>query len=353
MTDILVSKLDEIQALVKERSAQKKAQEAATEARKPPARPTRKSSGRGSGNTVIAKAHEQLDLFAHRNGLDLQKLFPSSEFPTPLTRLPLFPPVKPKTSRKLASKEDWIPLRSPWDKGGVFKTGPALTVYDEDTLIGLLHLRSQRISGPGSRLPIVVKGTTRTDGRVDVHALTCQLSQLETAIQGRIPENGWGGRELKLRRESLDRLAGVSLKFTECYGVEAERGFTGVRLLSLQYDIDGKDGAYYVQFDPVISMWLDAYRSYIDLRLRRTLTPLGKAVHRFLASQRSNGHYSIELLTLFKVVGADGHISDFKRGTIDQLDRMREGGFIASHKLTGTGRKTLWMLSVEFQNAVP
>jgi hypothetical protein len=103
-----------------------------------------------------------------------------------------------------------------------------------------------------------------------------------------------------------------------------------------------------VQFHPVVSQWLETYRTFIDFDLRRKLTPLGKAIHRFLASQRSNKTYTVELAVLFQAIGANGELRDLKRSALVQLAKMQEEKFLASSEITGTGRSSPWRLTVEF-----
>ncbi len=108
-------------------------------------RPITRSRGRSGtpAPKVIAEAHDRLDIMLRQRGMEPFPLFPTSEYPTPLTRLPLFPPVKKCTARQIAASGDWVALTSRWDGGGVFKSGPPLTVFDEDTLFGLMTLRQQ------------------------------------------------------------------------------------------------------------------------------------------------------------------------------------------------------------------
>ncbi len=63
------------------------------------------------GPAVIAAANEKLERFVRQRGIEQFELFPSNEFPTPFTRLPLFPPVQRTTARRAATG-DWIALHS-------------------------------------------------------------------------------------------------------------------------------------------------------------------------------------------------------------------------------------------------
>jgi hypothetical protein len=81
----------------------------------------------------VAAAAEALDTVARQRGLEQTALCATSEYPTTLTRLPLFPPVTRETAIEMF-KRGWVKLRSSWDGGGVYRSGPALNIYDEDTL---------------------------------------------------------------------------------------------------------------------------------------------------------------------------------------------------------------------------
>jgi len=300
---------------------------------------------------VIAAANEKLERFVRQRGIEQFELFPSNEFPTPFTRLPLFPPVQRTTARKAATG-DWIALHSRWDSGGVFKAGPGLTIYDEDTLIGLMTLRSQGLTGPSDRLPIptqpgALSSGVVLDNPIRVHALYCLISQLESTIQGRTPKAGWGGRAIQKRRDSLNRLAAITLRFEQPKGADGFQGKT-IHLIYIEYVSTKEDSCYYIQFHPLVSQWLETYRTFIDFDLRRKLTPLGKAMHRFLASQRSNRTYTVDLAILVQAIGANGELRGIKRSALVQLAKMQDEKFLKKFEITGTGRSSPWRLTVEF-----
>jgi hypothetical protein len=344
--------LQRVEQLAKERAAASKANNSSPLApTKKRTRPRAPASTGTPSPAVIAVANQKLERFVRQRGIEQFELFPSNEFPTPFTRLPLFPPVQRTTARK-ALTGDWVALHSRWDGGGVFKAGPGLTIYDEDTLIGLMTLRSQGLTGPADKLPIPAQtGALATylapDNPVRVHALYCLISQLESAIQGRTPAGGWGGRAIQKRRDSLNRLAAITLRFEQPKGADGFQG-KAIHLIYIEYLSTAEDSCYYVQFHPMVSQWLETYRTFIDLDLRRKLTPLGKAMHRFLASQRSNKVYTVELSVMFQAIGANGELRDLKRSALAQLSRMQKEKFLVRSEITGTGRRSPWRLTVEF-----
>jgi hypothetical protein len=346
--------LERLERQVRERAAkQAPAPSAAPAAQAEPH--TIKSPRPGNGAPapkIVAQANARLEHFLRERGVEQFELFPSAEYPTPLTRLPLFPPIQRTTARELAAASDWIALESRWDGGGVFKAGPALTVYDEDTLFGLMNMRQQGMTGPADRLPIPAPPAVTMNGLapgnpVRVHALYCLVSQLESVIQGYSPPRGWGGRAIAKRRESMENLAAITLKFQKPKGADALHG-KPIQLIFIEYIATAEDACYYVQFHPLVSQWLEEYRTFLDFDIRRQLSPLGKAMHRSLASQRSNRTFSIPLPEFFASIGAFGELRDRKREAIPQLQKLQDLKFLEGFAITGTGRKTPWVLEVRF-----
>ena len=355
--------LERIKATAAKFAQTKKAQEereaaSATDVPEPiviktPRLPRRSGS---SARQVAQRANESLEQFARQHGIEQFDLFPGGEYPTLLTRLPLFPPIQRERARSIAAEKtkaaDWIPLESRWDGGGVWKTGPALTVYDEDTLAGLMKLRSHGFCGPSDRLPLPTArsgpGLTTGNSTTKVHALFCLVSQLETVIQCKEQPKGWGGRAIKKRRESIERLGAIKLKFERTKNHDEYRG-TQIDLLHIDWVGDRRDACYYVQFHPLVSAWLEDYRTFMDLYLRRELSPLGKCIYRFLASQRSNRRYSEELEVIAEAIGVDAPLREMKRQLKVPLETLVSHEFLSSAEITGTGRKTPYRLVVEFK----
>ena len=323
-----------------------------------PSRQSGKSAAR-----IGRDVEKLLKQFAEQQGIEQFTLFPGNEYPTPFTRIPLFPPIQRRKARENIAREtqnaDFVKLESRWDKAGVWKAGPALTVYDEDTLAGLMHMRSIGFSGNEQQMPSKLlandakrKDILRSAGKdIIVHAVYCVVSQLESEIRGHEPPNpskGWGGAVIKRRRESLERLAGVSLKFERPHGLDMYRGKT-IHIIELDWIGDRDDACYYVQFHPAIVSWLLEYRTFLDMNIRRELTPFGKALHRFLSSQVSNRHYKIELEVLVQAMGWQGKPSEAKKLSIEQLTKMQELGFLKNFQFQGNGRREPFILEVWFE----
>jgi hypothetical protein len=71
-------------------------------------------------------------------------------------------------------------------------------------------------------------------------------------------------------------------------------------------------------------------------------------MHRSLASQRSNRTFSIPLTEFFASIGAFGELRDRKREAIPQLQKLITLQFLECFAITGTGRRTPWLLAVTF-----
>jgi hypothetical protein len=296
----------------------------------------------------------QLQLYCENHSVRQYDVYPGHEFPTVFTRLPLFPPVRRSTAMQEVGKHDWLKLHSRWDGGGVYKAGPALTVYDEDTLIGLIGLRQIALEGSSDVIPICRNAVSpkphpRDDERICTHTVRCVISQLESEIQGRRPPKGWGGRALEKRRASIKRLAAVTIRFERPFGANQMAG-KPIQLLYTEYVDDRHDGSYFIEFHPLVSQWLEKYRTFLNPQLRRKLSPLGKSIHRFLSSQRSNHHYEIELKVLQQAIGSDHEASNFRRSAQPQLAIMKAEGFLIAYEIVGNNRRVPFRLKCQFPN---
>lgn len=310
------------------------------------------------GGSIRRSAEQVLRHYAEQANIEQYDLFPGDEYPTPFTRLPLFVPAQRKKAREAqiaaTRNEDFVKLNSRWDRGGVYRAGPALTVYDEDTFIGLLHLRAMGFAGTASRMPSKRIGKTPGElvsasvSKVKVHAGYCVVSQLETVIRGTAPpKKGWSGRDIALRRESIERLGATILRFTSPQNLDHYRG-KQIQMLSIDWIGDKSDACYYFEFHPAIVRWLEEFRTYVDLKIRRKLTPFGRALHRFLSSQKSNKRYDVEWATVLEAIGFRGSAGNAKRLGLEQLEKMVSLGFIAEARIDGTGRRDPFMLRVVF-----
>ncbi|NCA72723.1 MAG: hypothetical protein EOM91_22230, partial [Sphingobacteriia bacterium] len=277
----------------------------------------------------------ELTQSAGDKGAQHRNVCPGNEYPTTLTRIPLFRPgLKSKRNQKNTGDTNtgntvWEPLASAWSRGAVIKSGPDLGTYDEDTLIGMIQLREDAFLGPAHAMPLgapaqydsplsrePLPGADERASATQEQPLattdiawfvsTFSLDQLETRIRGPRPARGWGGRDLALRVESIHRLSAVLFRFTVTVNESFELGRGPFGLFRMDTVGVGTDVHFYIQWDPLLSKQLECYRSYIDLAVRRGLTPLGKALHRFLTSQVSEGRYAIPFDIMIQAIGAAG-----------------------------------------------
>src|SRR5699024_12088959 len=169
--------------------------------------------------------------------------------------------------------------------GSVIRNGPALTIYDEDTLYALVHLRDSRVVAPREHLPVgsldsaELVSADAPDPRSVVHWTRCLISDIQTFL-GRSD----GGRSARDTLESIKRIARTSLEFeTEIPHAAARGGI--LRIYDVLWECWERDSVIFVQFSPVIAQWLEKDFTYIDWQIRRQLSDTGKAVHRFLSGQ--------------------------------------------------------------------
>ena len=106
---------------------------------------------------------------------------PQSEFPTRLTRLPIFRPSQRRTQRALQDDDNMVAFSTPFGRGK--RSGPPLTVRDEDTLIALMRLRDQVLAGRERDLPDNVRELYRDDSaKAEVHRVVCTVQQVNDAL---------------------------------------------------------------------------------------------------------------------------------------------------------------------------
>jgi hypothetical protein len=311
-----------------------------------------------SANQIARSTKKKLESYANALQIEQFDLFPSKEYPTPFTRIPLFTPVQRQKARALHSEQtkttDFVKLESKWDKGGVYQAGPPLTVYDEDTFIGLLHMRKKGFSGKASNMPSkrIAEGgksiNPTDESKVIVHSGYFLVTELETLIRGqKPPKKGWSGTDLKKRRESIERIGATVLRFTQPQNLDCYRG-KQIQIVSVEWIGDRSDACYYFEFHPAIVAWLLAFRTYIDLSIRRQLTPFGKALHRFLSSQKSNNTYKRDWEVVLRAIGFSGRAAEAKRKAKPQMEKLVSLGFMSSGEIIGNGRSEPYVLKVSF-----
>jgi len=317
-----------------------------------------------SASQIIRGAESKLAAYTKSLQIEQFDLFPGREYPTPFARIPLFIPSHRDRAREIQNKNllknDFTQLESSWDGGGVYRSGPPLTVFDEDTFIGMLHLRKAGLSGLSSKMPSKNTGELGKieagqdvhlhayAKKVKVHAGYFMVSELETLIAGKKPpKNGWPGSRLTTRRESIERLGATILKFTRPQNLDQFRG-KQIQMLSIDWVGDKSDSCYFFEIHPAVVHWLDVFRTYIDLDIRRQLTTFGKSLHRFLSSQKNNKHYSKNFADICDAIGCFDSPGEAKRKAEGQLKKLVKLGFIKEWSFYGTGRRSALILEVTF-----
>jgi len=288
-----------------------------------------------TGENFVGIERIQKDLFnASRNGMyNCITLYPSSEYPTIFTRIPIFIPGQPARQQKLLDKENALPFSTSWGNGR--RHGPPLTIYDEDTLIAISLLRSFLLSGDSTKFPIQISSLTESHNSQHnpqtVHVVTCTLSDIQ-AICG----TSKGGNNNRLRLASIKRLAATSIEFTETKKNVRQRGTT-FRLIDVAWDAWKEDAVLYIQITPILARYLEKEFTYVDWQVRCQLTGLGKAVHRFLSGQPKN--YQISLLKLKEVIYFPGEHKEFTRQLRVALKKLLEIQWLNHWEISGAASK--------------
>lgn len=262
-------------------------------------------------------------------------LVPSSEYPTILTRLPIFRPTTKEKQKTLLDQDNALRFTTPFGNGK--RWGPLLTVTDEDTLMALARIRSYRMRGLGHRLPIRVPEIYRPDpdGNYTVHTVVCTLTQI-------LEEKGVtnAGDNYQATLESMKRLAATSLQIDvkrhDRYFGPMERGTT-IKLLDVVWSVWDKDGVLLVQFSPIVARWLESEYTWIDWDVRKRLNALGKALHRYLSAQPREHHSRLEKIAA--TIGYDGPKRNMKPRFRTALERMVALDWLEAYEFRGTGRK--------------
>ncbi len=297
-----------------------------------------KTRGRAAVS-VIEEAQLSLFNMERQGRFHVAPLKPESEFPSLLTRLPIFLPSNRSTQKQFINSDLSISFETSWGKGKKF--GSPLTVYDEDTLIALMRLRQKRLIGEPQNLPISVSGIFLQKGKRTLHAdvLNCMISQIQEEC-GKIQ----GGKANRERLESVKRLSTVTVqldaKSTEKY---LNKGTT-IKLLDVLWEEWETNGVLYVQFHPVVTYWLEDSYTYINWKIRLQLSSTGKAIHRFLSGQPRT--YEIMTKKLQETIGFHRPQHKFMEELRKTSKKLVELGWLSSYEITGTGKKTPFKLKI-------
>ena len=308
--------------------------------------PPRREGTRGrTSEAVVERA--QLDLFEleRRGQFTAVSISPQNEFPTLLTRIPIFVPGRARKQRERLDKDNSLPFRTSWGTGRKF--GPPLTVYDEDTLMALGRLRHNMLIGAPSKMPYPVSKLYASDEQSDVHVhvVLCMLSDIQAMCGTSV-----GGRNNRLRLESVRRLAATKIELNKETQDKVRFAGTTIDLVHVRWDVYDENATLYVQFSPIMAHWLERAYTFVDWNLRRRLrTDVGKAVHRFLSGQPRK--YQIFAKKLQTTIGHVGPYKYFMADLREALLQLQEAGWTREHEILGNGRKQPHKLVVDRSRA--
>jgi len=263
----------------------------------------------------------------------------SNEFPTLLTRLPIFRPSQRRKQQSIQDTDNAVAFNTPWGRGR--RVGPPLTIRDEDTLIALMRLRDRVLCGPASGLPASVRDfyARKQSGQTEVHRVVCTVNQINEELG--LTDSG---TNFKNTFESVKRLNLAKIELEQDTEGGKSRVGGAFDLIELRWLVYERHGLLDVIFKPLMAHWLKSSYTYVDWNTRMQLTNLGKAIHRFLSGQRRD--YSIELEKLARTVGYDGRREHMKKHMLAACQELVAIGWLESANVRGTGRKTPWILSI-------
>ena len=293
--------------------------------------PIRFSTRGRTSESIREQIQEELyELERHRN-FSVHPMLSKNEYPTLFTRFPIFVPGRASKQRAYLDRDNALRFETPWGEGR--KYGPPLSIYDEDTLIALFSLRNTEVIGPPSDLPYPLPKGLITPGQdnVSVHLVYCMVSDIQGACG-----TSQGGRNNKIRLDSVRRLANTKIEFIETRDKSNISG-TSIDLLHVAWGYFEDNAVLVIQFPPVVANLLkDAY-TYVDLSLRKKLkTDVAKCLHRFLAGQPHK--YSIFTKKLAHTIGYHGEYKKFMRDLRQGLKELERENWLSEWLIEGNGR---------------
>lgn len=299
-------------------------------------------------NTTVRKRLAEVEKALEKN--EQQGLFvsypisPGNEYPTLLTRLPIFRPTRNSHQKRLVNNEFALEFETPFGSGK--RHGPPLTVRDEDTLIAITRLRSKRLYGHPQSLPIPIEDVYAHkdgNGTVGVHFVACSVDQINRELG--LTD---GGVNYKRTFDSVRRLGAtrleLNLKTHDRYLGPVQTGRM-LSLIDVQWQTFKENGLLVILFSPVVAHWLENHLTYIDWSVRLKLDDLGKCLHRFLSSQPKR--YKGELAKIAATIGYDGPSKNIRQRFRRSLDKMIELSWLDSYMITGNGRSQPLVLSIK------
>jgi len=288
----------------------------------------------------LRAAARDIGPFGQNNVFKPSDLKPNNQYPSILSRLPIFRPSKRLTQQSIQDADNAVGFDTPWGEGR--RHGPPLTTRDEDTLIALLHLRDRCLTGPTSHLPESVRDIYRSkNGMTSVHRVTCTIDQINSFLG--LSDSG---KNYKVTLASIKRLNACKIEIENAL-VDGSRVGGSFDIVKIQWRVFDERGLVDAVFPPVMSHWLKASYTYIDWNIRKQLSPVGKALHRFLSGQPKK--YEIGMTKLAKTIGFDGRTDRLKKTIEKGLEELKKVGWVTDFSVSGTGRSVPWKVSINRQ----
>ncbi|WP_156820686.1 hypothetical protein [Thioalkalivibrio thiocyanodenitrificans] len=318
----------------------------------PSATPRPRGSGRSTRQLVAAA---QLELFKmEREGhIDvLPAVGVGNEFPIPICRFPIFPPISEEKQQELLEpRTNALVFQGPFGYGK--RHGPKVTTRHEDVLIALLRLRNNHVRGLPRKLPIPIAFTRQeldgAEGRAGrperVYVTLCTSTEIAREL-------GWastGSKNLNAIKACVQDLAGVSIEINyrtedlhQRYLPDFTPGTT-FNLLHVIWDAYGTPGLFQIQFNPLVTHWLEREFTYLNWNVRRKLVrATSKALFKFLSTQPY--HYCRELEWLAKTIGWPGGSKRWRETFSEAAQELVDVGWLERFHISGTGRRTPFKL---------
>lgn len=303
-----------------------------------------KASGKGLTSSDLIKSTQENILQNEQLGLfDSIPLQPKDVFPTLLARLPIFLPVKRSRQKDLIDEDNYFHFNTPFGKG--YRSGPYLTIRDEDTMLALDRLRCKQLHGPGNNLPIRVSEdlfAKDESGKVRVDIVICTITQINKELG--LSDSG---KNYKETLNSVRRLGNTKIELTtnkkdRYLGLYKEGG--GFQLLDVRWKAYEDQGIVFVQFSPIVTQWLHKEFTFINWQVRKALgrNDKAKALHRFLSSQPKD--YCRDLLETANLIGIQGEKRRIRTSIDKAASALKEVGWLEDYAIIGSGRSIPYKL---------
>ncbi|TVS18918.1 MAG: hypothetical protein EA417_01900 [Gammaproteobacteria bacterium] len=288
--------------------------------------------GRGATSARLIE-QAQLQLFEGEQRGDFKQfnIEPNSEYPSLLARVPVFAPGQRSKMAARLDKDLAMHFETGWGKGRKF--GPPLTIYDEDTLLAILGLRQRQLVGVGSKMPMPVMHPGNPAEETNVQVVFTTIGEIQEFLG--LTKGGSGHNR---RLASVKRLAGVVIEFTRAsdpaMNSVIKGGSFSTKIIDLVTQDLEKESCLYIQLPPVMVKWLSHSYTYIEMDVRRHLTDHGKAIHKFLASQRN---FNVTIEKLKEITGSLLPKREFVRVTRQTMKTLQSIGW-CEYSIDGNGR---------------